>query len=221
MTKKTKKLDVVYEDKDIIVINKPYNLLTISNENEKEKTLYHQVYMYLKRKNKNNKVFIVHRLDKDTSGLVVFAKSEKVKKILQNNWDATIRHYVAVVCGQMPKDRGVIKSYLKETKTLLVYSTNDTKNGKLAITEYEKVMGNDLWTMLNINIKTGRRNQIRVQLNDIGYPLIGDRKYNPKKTDPIRRLGLHANYLSFLHPVTGKKMEFDIDIPTTFIKLCQ
>ena len=82
-------------------------------------------------------------------------------------------------------------------------------------------MGNDLWTMLNINIKTGRRNQIRVQLNDIGYPLIGDRKYNPKKTDPIRRLGLHANYLSFLHPVTGKKMEFDIDIPTTFIKLCQ
>lgn len=216
---KKNKLNIVYEDKDILVINKPTHLLTISTDNEKERTLFHQVYLYLKKKNKNSKVFIVHRLDKDTSGLIVFAKSEKVKKILQNNWEQSVRNYVAVVNGKVLKEKDTIRSYLKETKTLLVYSTSD-KSGDLAITNYQKVMGNKEYTLLSINIKTGRKNQIRVQLNDIGHSIVGDKKYGIKK-DPLRRLCLHANYLEFMHPITNKKMVFDIDIPNTFISLCE
>ena len=216
---KKDKLNIVYEDKDIIVINKPTHLLTISTENEKERTLFHKVYLYLKKKNKNNKVFVVHRLDKDTSGLIVFAKSEIVKKKLQNNWNKSIRNYVAVVNGNVLKEKDTLRSYLKETKTLLVYSTND-KSGDLAITSYQKIMSNKEYTLLSINIKTGRKNQIRVQLNDIGHSIVGDKKYGIKK-DPLRRLCLHANYLEFIHPITDKKLSFDIDIPNSFISLCQ
>lgn len=216
---KKDKLDIVYEDKDIIVINKPTHLLTISTDNEKEKTLFHKVYLYLKKKNKNNKVFVVHRLDKDTSGLIVFAKSEMVKKKLQNNWDQSIRNYVAVVNGNVEKDKETLRSYLKETKTLLVYSTKD-KSGDLAITSYQKIISNKEYSLLSIKIKTGRKNQIRVQLNDINHPIVGDKKYGIKK-DPLRRLCLHANYLEFMHPITNKKMSFDIDIPNSFISLCK
>ena len=213
------KLDIIYEDKDLIVVNKPYNLLTISTKNEKERTLFHKVYMYLKKKNKNNRVFIVHRLDKDTSGLIVFAKSEYVKKKLQNNWDKTIRNYIAVVNGQVLKEKDTIRSYLKETKTLLVY-VSCQNDGELAITNYQKVMGNDMYTLLSLNLETGRKNQIRVQLNDIGYPIVGDKKYGIKN-DPLKRMCLQANYLEFIHPITSKKMSFDLDIPNSFINLCK
>lgn len=218
---KKDKLKIVYEDKDIIVIDKKPHLLTISTDNEKEKTLFHQVMLYLKKKNKNNKVFIVHRLDKDTSGLIVFAKSECVKRKLQNNWEDSKRGYVTVVNGNVSKDKGTIKSYLMETKTLLVYSTNDSKNGKLALTNYEKIMANKLYTMLKIDIKTGRKNQIRVHLNDIGHQIVGDKKYGDIKRDPLRRLCLHANYLEFMHPVTGKKVVLETKIPNEFVKMCE
>lgn len=218
---KKDKLNIVYEDKDIIVINKKPHLLTISTDNEKEKTLFHQVMLYLKKKNKNNKVFIVHRLDKDTSGLIVFAKSENAKRKLQNNWENSKRGYVAVVNGNVLKNKGTIKSYLIETKTLLVYSTNDNKNGRLAITNYEKIMANKQYTMLKIDIKTGRKNQIRVHLNDIGHQIVGDKKYGNIKCDPLRRLCLHANYLEFMHPVTGKKMVFETRVPSEFLKICE
>ena len=217
---KKNKLDIVYEDKSLIVINKPSHLLTISTDNEKEKTLFHQVLLYEKKKNKNNKVFIVHRLDKDTSGLVLFAKDEKIKFKLQNNWDKdTKRGYVAVVNGHT-KEKDVLKSYLAETKTLMVYST-DEKNGKLAITEYQKLKENKRMTLLKIKIKTGRKNQIRVQLNDNGNPIIGDKKYSESKFDPLRRLCLHANYLEIIHPVTNKKIVFEIDIPKEFLDLIE
>ncbi len=217
--KKNSKLDIVYEDKSIIVINKPSHLLTISTDNEKEKTLFHQVLMYEKRKNKNNKVFIVHRLDKDTSGLVLFAKDEKVKYRLQNDWyKEAKRGYIAVVNGHT-LDKDTLKSYLAETKTLMVYSTPDKKLGKLAITEYEKISENNKMTLLKIKIKTGRKNQIRVQLNDNGNQIVGDKKYGDSKFDPLRRLCLHANYLSIIHPVTNKRIVFDIDVPKSFIEL--
>jgi len=212
-----KKLDILYEDKFIIIVNKPANLLTISTEKEKEKTLFHYVYDYLKKKNKNNKVFIVHRLDKDTSGIVVFAKDEKTKFYMQDNWDKIKRNYVAVVNGKIKKDKDVLKSYLNETKTHFTYSVTD-KNGKLAITEYEKVLENKKYTMLSLNLKTGRKNQIRVQLSDIGNSIVGDKKYGIKK-DPIRRMALHANYIEFIHPKTKEKIEIDIDIPNSFINL--
>ena len=215
---KKDKLDILYEDKSIIVINKPSHLLTISTDNEKEKTLFHKVMLYEKRKNKNNKVFIVHRLDKDTSGIILFAKDEKVKYKLQNNWEKEVkRGYVAVVNGKT-KDREVLKSYLTETKTLLVYST-DSKNGKLAITEYSKLKENKRMTLLKIKIKTGRKNQIRVQLNDNGNSIVGDKKYGDIKFDPLRRLCLHANYLEIIHPVTNKKMVFETEIPKEFLRL--
>lgn len=216
---KKDKLDIIYEDKSIIVVNKPSHLLTISTDNEKEKTLFHKVMLYEKRKNKNNKVFIVHRLDKDTSGLVLFAKDEKIKYKLQNNWDKeTKRGYVAVVHGKT-KDSDTLKSYLVETKTLLVHSTPDKKLGKLAITEYKKILENKKLSLLKINIKTGRKNQIRVQLADNGNQIVGDKKYGENKFDPLRRLCLHANYLEIVHPVTNKKMVFELDIPKVFLNL--
>ena len=220
MTKK--KLDILYEDKFIIVINKPSGLLTISTNKEKERTLFHYVYEYLKQKNKNNKIFIVHRLDKDTSGIVVFAKDERTKFYLQENWNDFKRGYVAVVEGKVKNKKGVLKSYLMETKTLYTYSVND-KNGKLAITEYEKVLENKKYTMLSLNLKTGRKNQIRVQLSDLGNPIVGDKKYGIKK-DPIRRMALHANYLEFIHPKTKEKIVIDIPLaqqltPETLIML--
>ena len=215
---KTKKMDIVYEDKDLIVINKPAHLLTISTDNEKEKTLFHQVMLYEKRKNKNNKVFIVHRLDKDTSGLVVFAKSEILKRKLQNNWDKTKRGYVAVLNNHLPKEKGTVKSYLKETKTLLVYSTND-KSGDLATTDYQELCHNKKYTLVKINLKTGKKNQIRVHMNDLGCPILGDKKYGGIKTDPLRRLCLYANYLEFINPLNNKRMVFNLEIPNEFLEL--
>lgn len=214
-----KKLDILYEDKFIIVINKPSNLLTIATTKEKIRTLYSYVYDYLKKKNKNNKVFIVHRLDKDTSGIVIFAKDEKSKFFLQDNWDSFKRNYVAVVNGKVKNKKGVLKSYLNETKTHLTYTVKD-KNGKLAITEYEKILENKNYTMLSLNLKTGRKNQIRVQLSDMGNPIVGDKKYGIKK-DPIRRMALVANTLEFIHPKTKEKIVIDIDIPNSFIKLLE
>ncbi|MBR6690948.1 MAG: RNA pseudouridine synthase [Bacilli bacterium] len=214
---KKKKLDILYEDKFIIIVNKPSNLLTVATEKEKDRTLYSYVFDYLKQKNKNNKVFIVHRLDKDTSGIVMFAKDEKTKFYLQDNWDKFKRNYVAIVNGKVKKQKGIIKSYLQETKTHLTYSVND-KNGKLAITEYEKILENKQYTMLSLTLKTGRKNQIRVQLADMGNPIVGDKKYGIKK-DPIRRMALIANTLEFIHPKTKENMIIDIDIPTSFVNL--
>ena len=214
---KKKKLEILYEDKFILIVNKPSNLLTVATDKEKDRTLYSYVYDYLKQKNKNNKVFIVHRLDKDTSGIVIFAKDEKTKFYLQDNWDKFKRNYVAIVNGEVEKKKGTIKSYLQETKTHLTYSVND-KNGKLAITEYEVVLGNKQYTMLSLNLKTGRKNQIRVGLADMGNPIVGDKKYGIKK-DPIRRMALVANTLEFIHPKTKEKIVIDIDIPNSFISL--
>ena len=214
---KKKKLDILYEDKFLIIINKPAHLLTVSTEKEKEKTLFHYVFEYLKQKNKNNKVFIVHRLDKDTSGIVVFAKDEKTKFYFQDNWDKFRKNYVAVVNGKIKDKKGVLKSYLQETKTHITYSVND-QNGKLAITEYEKILENKKYTMLSLNLKTGRKNQIRVQLADIGNSIVGDKKYG-LKSDPIRRMALIANTFEFIHPKTKEKIIIDIDIPETFINL--
>ncbi len=216
---KKKKLEILYEDKFIIAINKPSNLLTIATSKEKVRTLYSYVYDYLKQKNKNNKVFIVHRLDKDTSGIVIFAKDEKSKLFLQDNWENFKRNYVAVVNGKVKNKKGILKSYLNETKTHFTYSVKD-KNGKLAITEYEKILENKNYTMLSLNLKTGRKNQIRVQLSDMGNPIVGDKKYGNKK-DPIRRMALVANTLEFIHPKTKEKIVIDIDIPNLFIKLLE
>lgn len=212
------KLDIVYEDKWLIVINKPAHLLTIGTDKEKEKTLYHEVLTYEKRKNKNNKIFIVHRLDKDTSGIIIFAKSMEIKNKLQDNWDKFKRGYVALVHGNID-NKGTIKSYLAETKTLQVYETNDSKKGKLAITSYEKVKDFNKLSLIKIQIKTGRKHQIRVQLSGINHEIVGDKKYGKNKFDPLRRLCLHANYLEIMHPAYNKVLVFSLDIPKEFKKM--
>jgi len=216
---KKKKLDILYEDKFIIIVNKPSNLLTIANDSEQDNTLYNQVYTYLKQKHKNNKVFIVHRLDKDTSGIVLFAKNADIKYKLQNNWEKVKRYYYAVVNGEVKKEKDVIKSYLKETKTFLVYSSND-KRGKLAITEYETLKKNNKYSLLKIDIKTGRKNQIRVHLNDINHSIVGDKKYGINN-NPLKRLCLHAYYLEFIHPITNELIKIETKYTKDFNKLIE
>lgn len=215
--KKKKKLDIIYEDREILVVNKPSGVLTISTPKEKEKTLFHMVSDYVKKSNPKAKVFIIHRLDKDTSGIVMFAKNQNIKYNYQNNWDKLVikRGYVAVVDGLFDKKSDIIKSYLKETKTFLVYSSNDKKNGKLAITNYRVVKESKRYSMVDIEIKTGRKNQIRVHMNDVNHPILGDKKYGNKKTS-FNRLMLHANVLYLINPKTKKKMEFRCDVPKTF-----
>lgn len=215
--KRKKKLDIIYEDKEILVINKPSGVLTVSTPKEKEKTLFHEVSDYVKKSNPKAKVFIIHRLDKDTSGIVMFAKNQNIKYAYQNAWDKLVikRGYVAIVDGVLDNKKGVIKSYLKETKTLLVYSSNDKKNGKLAITNYNVIKENKRYSMLNVDIKTGRKNQIRVHMKDINHPILGDKKYGNKKS-PAGRLMLHAGELVIINPKTKKQMSFISKTPKSF-----
>ena len=194
-SKKTLPFDILFEDNHIIVVNKPSGLLTIATDKEKEKTLFHIVREYLVSKDKYAKVFIVHRLDKDTSGIVVLAKDEKTKNKLQENWNeyVSLREYVAVVHGKLKNESDRIVQNLKETKTNLVYVSKD-KDGKEAITNYKVVKENDNYSLVSINIETGRKNQIRVAFSSIKNPIVGDKKYG-LKDDKEERLYLHANRL--------------------------
>ena len=208
-----KKIDIVYEDKYLIIVNKPSGVFSISTLKEKEKTMYHEVYEYLRKK--NQRVFIVHRLDKDTSGLMLFAKNVDVKNYFQENWDKVIRKYVAIVEGVVKEDSKTIKNYLKENKNFVTYSD---PNGKLAITKYKKIRSNKMYSLLEIEILTGRKNQIRFSMMGIGHSIVGDKKYG-SLTNPIHRLCLVATSLTFTHPVYKKEMTFNINIPKEFLSL--
>ena len=204
--KNSKKLpfDILFEDNHIIVVNKPSGLLTIATPKEKEKTLYHIVRDYVIQKDKNKKIFIVHRLDKDTSGIVIFAKDEKTKNKLQENWNeyVKLREYVGIVYGNIEKKEGKIIQKLKETKTNLVYVSHNNE-GKESITNYKVLKENNNYSMLKIEIETGRKNQIRVALSSINHPIVGDKKYGDKK-DKNSRLYLHANRLKIFYPELKK-----------------
>ena len=205
--------DILYEDMHIIVVNKPSGLLTIATDKEKSETLYHKVREYLKVKNKNAKVFIVHRLDKDTSGVVLLAKDEETKNMLQDGWNSNAhRSYVAVVHGKLKNKSDRSIQYLKETKTNLVYVSKD---GLEAITNYNVVKENDKYTLVAIDIETGRRNQIRVLFNSMGNPIVGDNKYFIKK-DNEKRLYLHANRLQVYYPHKKEVMLFETKTPIEF-----
>lgn len=211
-----KKLNIIFENKEIIVVEKEPHLLTIATEKKESRTLYNEVSTYVKKQYPKNKIFIIHRLDKDTSGLVIFAKNQNKKNELQNNWSNVKREYLCIVEGKMPKQKDTLRSYLAETKTLDVYSTKDKTRGKLAITEYEVLQTNNKYSLLKINIKTGRRNQIRVQLSDIGHPIIGDKKYN-SQNNPLKRLALHAYLLEYEEK--GKIYHFETKYPKEFTKI--
>ncbi len=215
--KKELPFDILFEDENIIVVNKPSGLLTIATSKEKEKTLYHMVRQYLVSKNKFSKVFIVHRLDKDTSGVVILAKNKKIKDKLQENWNefVKLREYTAVVSGHPKKDEDTIIQNLSETKTNLVYVS---KNGKEAITSYKVIKKNNNYSMLSIKISTGRKNQIRVALASINNPILGDKKYGDKKSK-YSRLYLHANRLKIYYPIIKKDILFETQVPVEFKKI--
>ena len=210
-------LPIIYEDDDIIVINKPSGLLSIASDNEKSSTAYRMLSDYVQQKDKHNRIFVVHRLDEDTSGVLMVAKNVKIQQALQNNWNDIVkkRGYYAIVEGEMEKKSDTIKSYLKKNSQNLMYSSKKAGDGQLAITHYKVIKSNGTYSLLDVNIDTGRKNQIRVHLGEKGHYIIGDDKYG-KPANPIKRLGLHAYELDLIHPFTGKLMKFTSPMPKEF-----
>lgn len=210
-------LTIMHEDEDIIVINKDAGLLSIASLKEKELTAHNKLMKYVGNKDRQNRVFVVHRLDKDTSGVMMFAKSEKIKRILQNDWKERVKErlYAALVEGKVLKEKGYISSWLKESSTHLMYSSPRKNDGLQAITHYKTIQSNNAYSLMEISLETGRKNQIRVHMQDLGYPVVGDKKYGSTK-NAIGRLGLHAKALSFLHPTSGELLRFEADMPNIF-----
>jgi 23S rRNA pseudouridine1911/1915/1917 synthase len=214
--KKQKSLPVIYEDDELLVISKPAGLLTIATDNKAENTAYRMMTDYVRQVNPGARLFIVHRLDRDTSGLVLFAKNERLKLALQDNWNelVSVRGYIALVEGRLDEKTGRIRSWLKETKTLLMYSGRPG-DGQEAITNYQVLREGGGYSLVDIRLETGRKNQIRVHMKELGHPVAGDRKYGAK-TDPLKRLGLHAHRLELRHPFTEKPLCFDSPAPKSF-----
>lgn len=212
-------LNIIYEDESLIVIDKMSGLLSMSTERDKEKTAYHILSDYVKRRNPRNRVFILHRLDRETSGIMMFAKDMKVQEILQKDWDQSVleRKYIAVIEGCPAKENGKIKSYIAENSAFIVHTSN-AQNGKLAITNYKILKSNKLYSLVELDLETGRKNQIRVHMQELGHPIAGDKKYGAK-SNPINRLALHAFKLRFIHPISRKEMNFDTPIPKRFTLL--
>ena len=218
--KNRRDLPIIFENDEFIVIDKPSGLLSVPSDNEKGRTAYRMVNDYVQQKDKHNRVFVVHRLDEDTSGVLMFAKNPKIKDILQKEWNEIVleRGYYAVVEGKMEKSEDILIDYLKENSLNLMYVTNDKKTGKKCVTQYKVLKSNKELSLLDVKIDTGRKNQIRVQLGHRGHHVIGDDKYG-EPIDPIKRLGLHAYKLRFVHPVTKKIYEFKTQMPPIFDNL--
>ncbi|MUT67527.1 RluA family pseudouridine synthase [Paenibacillus sp. NEAU-GSW1] len=210
-------LAILHEDEHIIVVNKDSGLLSIATDKETELTAYRQLNAHVRAADPKGRIFIVHRLDRDTSGVMMFAKSEAVQQKLQNNWQDIVqeRSYVALVEGTVKKSVGTVKSWLKESSTLRMYSSPHPNDGQLAVTHYKLLQAGKQFSLLEVHLETGRKNQIRVHMQDIGHPVVGDKKYG-SRAKPIPRLGLHARVLAFEHPVSGKLLRFDTGIPKLF-----
>ncbi|NLT02640.1 MAG: RluA family pseudouridine synthase [Bacteroidales bacterium] len=214
-------LSIVYEDKHLLVVDKAAGLLSIGTQKEQKKTAYSMLSEYVKKQHPGNKIFVVHRLDRETSGLMLFAKSEEVQYLMQNNWRYAVnqRRYVAVVEGKLEtgdgSGQGTIKSYLWESKALIVYASPNPEEGELAVTHYKVLDRSETYSLVELELETGRKNQIRVQMNSIGYPLVGDLKYGGHASS-LKRLALHAHVLSFTHPITGQPHAFETPIPEAF-----
>ncbi len=212
-----KGLTILYEDHDILVVDKINGLLTIATDKEKQKTAYFLLNDYVKKGNQRsrNRVFIVHRLDKDTSGILIFAKNENAKRYLQDKWATFSKKYFTVVHGKLQDKEGVITSYLLENKAYRVYSVNTPDKGKFSKTGYKTIKESNKFSLLEINLFTGRKNQIRVHLSEKGHPVVGDIIYG-KADKGVKRLALHSASLIILHPFTNKEMSFETGIPLYF-----
>ncbi len=205
------------EDEHLIVVNKPAKLLSVANDKEKTRTAYHMVTDYVKARRVDDRIFVIHRLDRDTSGVLMFARDAETKELFQARWNelVTRRGYLAVVEGVPKPDRDTIRSWLVETDTHLSFSGAPGKGAKEAVTSYQVVKAGNGYALLDISIETGRKNQIRVHMKEKGCPVAGDKQYGAR-TNPIRRLCLHANELSFTHPATGESVTFKAKMPRDF-----
>lgn len=211
---------ILYEDDDIIVIDKEAGLLTITTGNGIDITAVSLLKDYVQKQSPYNKIYTVHRLDQMTSGVLVFAKNSEAQHQLRDNWHnmVTKRTYVAVVEGKMDESAGKISSWLTENKkNYMVYSSPVDNGGKLAITRYKVLQTSDQFSLLELELETGRKNQIRVHLKDLGHPIVGDRKYGASTS--IGRIALHARVLEFYHPVSGEIMHFETPVPHLFLRL--
>lgn len=213
-------IEIMYEDDDFIVISKDAGILSVAmNGGGFEPTAHNQLMTYVRQTHPKNRVYIVHRLDRDTSGVMVFAKNEEMKEKLQENWKEAVleRKYTALVEGDVRRDSDTISSWLKESKSFKVHSAPFDNGGKHAVTHYKKIRSNGDFSLLEVQLETGRKNQIRVHMEEIGHPVVGDKKYSAR-TNPLKRLGLHATTLIFIHPRTGEQLEFHASVPKKFTK---
>ncbi|MBS5037352.1 MAG: RluA family pseudouridine synthase [Fusobacterium sp.] len=216
--KDMKGIKVVYEDEYLIAVEKASGILSIATDKEREKTAYNIVKNYVKSRNPLEKLFIVHRLDRETSGVMIFAKTEEMQQILQTNWQKMVleRTYVAVVEGKVEKNSDTIISYLKENSAFVTFSSDkEIEGSKKAVTHYTVLKRSKGFSLVEANIETGRKNQIRVHMQSLGHSVVGDKKYGAT-TNPLGRLGLHAKSIIFKHPKTGKVLSFQTGIPAKF-----
>ncbi|MFH1674993.1 MAG: RluA family pseudouridine synthase [Pseudomonadota bacterium] len=210
-------LTILYEDRDILVVDKVSGLLTVSTDKVRENTAYYLLTKYVRKGNQKSRhrVFIVHRLDRDTSGIAVFAKTPHAKRYLQEEWRRFQKMYYAVVHGRLPEKQGVITSYLAENRAHRMYSVDDPARGKLAKTGYRVLRESQTYSLLEIDLLTGRKNQVRVHLSEKGCPVVGDTKYG-EKGKGIKRLTLHAASITIVHPYSKEKMTFTAKVPAYF-----
>lgn len=211
---------VLHEDENIIVINKAEGVLSTDSEKPNEATAFEQLTVMTKQENPNNKIYIVHRLDRDTSGVMLYAKNEETRDKMQNNWNDIVkeRKYNALVEGTLDKKEGQITSWMKKGKDTRMISNQYDNGGKRAITNYRVVREDKNYSLLELELETGRTNQIRVHMQDIGHSVIGDRKYG-SKVNPIKRMGLHATTLSFIHPTTDQLVTYTVKPPKSFTQI--
>lgn len=214
--KKFYTFNIVYEDKDFIAIDKPCGLLSVESDKESKETAYNYVLNYLQSKNKALRPFILHRIDKETSGVLIFTKDIRIHSMMKLNWNDFVktREYYAIVEGRLDEKEGRITSYLKENKNNLVYSTKDP-SGEYAITNYKVIKESNEYSMVKVCIETGRKNQIRVHMKELGHSIVGDDKYGFNK-NPLKRLGLHASCLEFVHPITKEVITIKAPVPNIF-----
>lgn len=213
---------ILFEDPYIVVIEKEAGMLSIATAKEKLLTTYSILSAHVKKEDPTNRIFVVHRLDRDTSGVMMFAKSEAIQEIMQKAWQEAVirRSYIAVVEGYVEKDKDTIRSFLKENKMLFMYSTKVPGEGDEAITHYKVLKRSEEFSLLEVELETGRKNQIRVHMKELGHSIAGDKKYG-SKVNPLRRTCLHANLLAFIHPVTGEELTFETPTPHRFLTLFQ
>lgn len=216
---KSRYVKIVYEDKWLVVVEKNIGILSMAagHSSLNVKSVLDDYFLKSRQK---CRAHVVHRLDRDTSGLMVYAKDIETEQILEHNWHQIVydRRYVAVVSGEMEQDNGTIANWLKDNKAYITYSSPTDNGGKYAVTHYQVLNRTTEHSLVEYKLETGRKNQIRVHSADMGHPVCGDVKYG-NGDDPLHRLCLHAYMLCFTHPVTGEPMEFSTPIPTAFRSL--